>query len=216
MGKGDAVMARSWRWIGEGWELTIAHWPAFGLLTMAFFLALSLAHQVAGGGLVLLLLGPAQMAALVVALHYSRTGRFDWDGLREVGPAFLPAVLVGLLVLTLFLVGWLLFVIPGLVVLALYLFPMLLLVDRKLSCWQAMEESRLKAQQDTMGFVGFALALLWLNLLGVACFGIGLALSLPVSWCATVVAYRELWAEGTVPAPTEQPRLANEIHPTAA
>ncbi len=209
-------MARTWIWIGEGWELAVSSWPAFALLTLACFALMSLASHVSEGAFAIFLLGPVQAAALAVALHYARTRQFDWNRVQEVTPVFVPTMLVGILVAAFCLLGWVFLVVPGLVVMGLYLFPLLLVVDRKLPFWEAMEESRRKAQEDTVGFLGFVSALICVNLLGAACLGIGLALSLPVTWCAIAVAYRELWAEEPAQAPgrPEQPQLANGVCPT--
>jgi hypothetical protein len=82
-------------------------------------------------------------------------------------------------------------IVLGVLELALCLFPLILVVDRGMPLWAAMEESRKKVQRNP----GFALALIGINLLGQMCLWVGLLVTIPVSWCAVASAYRELWSE---------------------
>ncbi len=115
-------------------------------------------------------------------------------------------MLVGILVCIFTILGLAFCIVPGIIVGSLYLFPLLLVIDRRMSFWDAMEESRKKVQPDLLGFIGFFLALIGINILGALVCGVGIFVSLPVTWCATVIAYRELWPEQetviTPPVPT--------------
>ena len=87
-----------------------------------------------------------------------------------------------------------------LVIHTLYLFPFLLIVDRKLPFWQALETSRKRVQQNFGGFLFFSLALGGLNLLGLLACLVGVLVTAPVTYCAIAAAYRELWPEDPIPA----------------
>jgi len=63
--------------------------------------------------------------------------------------------------------------------------------------WQALETSRKKVQENLWGFVGFLLAIIGIAILGTLACGVGLIVVTPVIFCATAVAYRELWPEQT-------------------
>jgi uncharacterized membrane protein len=187
-----------------GWQVVVVGGKLvpFALLALIYVAAMGVAgrlHYV----LWLLLFGPMLAAVFAVVLCYLRTGRFDLNKLQDGFQVLVPAVLAGLIVIILGAIGWALLIVPGLIVMALYLFPLFLIVDRKMPFWEAMEESRKKVQQDMVGFVGLALAIVGANLLGVVCLGVGVLVSLPISWCAVAAAYRELFTEETAPAQGE-------------
>jgi uncharacterized membrane protein len=112
----------------------------------------------------------------------------------------LEIVILKLLVLAAVIIG----LVSMIAVFALYLFPLFLIIDRKMDFWEAMEESRKKAQQDLLGFFGFTLVIFFICTAGmfVGC-GLGMLIAYPFTWCATAVAYRELWPEPIEPAPSQ-------------
>lgn len=187
-------MTNTRAWLSNGWRVVTADFAAFvGLTFLAAILAV--VAQALHAALFLILAGPALVGIYAVILTRLRTGRFDTKHIHDAEPVFLSAMLAAIIIAMFALVGmWLLFV-PTIIVLSFYLFPFLLILDRSMSFWDAMEESRLKVQQDFLGFVGFVLALIGINLLGAACFGFGLLISVPVTLCAVATAYRELWPE---------------------
>jgi len=134
-------------------------------------------------------------AAYAVILNLLRTGRFDLDRIQDIFPHIVQLLLVGLVVGIFKTIGGLLCIIPGVIVSIFYIFPILLIIDQKLSFWDAMEESRRKTQQDFWGFFLFLLVIGGVNILGVLACCVGSFISEPVTWCAMAIAYRELWPE---------------------
>lgn len=102
----------------------------------------------------------------------------------------------------------------SLVVGLLFLFVYQLIVDRKLSGWDACKTSA----KAVMGNIGGALGLLVINmLLGVVgamlCY-VGLFLVLPISFAAFDVAYRRVFPETAMSAPPHYaPRPAPDYGP---
>jgi uncharacterized membrane protein len=184
-------------WLRAGWLATMDHIWALLALMVLWVWAFAVFWKLHLHPLTLILLGPVTGAAYAVVLSAMRSGRPDFNRIAMSGQTFLQLMLAGILIAIFVAVGLAFLIIPGLAMAALYLFALLLIVDRKLSFWEAMEESRKAVQQDWIGFTAFVLALIGVNLLGLATMGLGVLLSGAVTWCAVTAAYRELWpAEG--------------------
>jgi hypothetical protein len=183
------VQVRTGAWIKDGWDLTVKkeNFWLFVLLALSYFVVQSI------GGIIIY--GSATAAVYAVILNLLKTGRLDFNRIEDGFQAFLPTFLAGLISNLLISIGMIFCLLPGLIISALYLFPLMLIIDRKMDFWEAMEESRKKVQENLWGFVVFILALVGIHLLGLLVCGIGVLVTTPVIWCATVIAYRELWPE---------------------
>jgi uncharacterized membrane protein len=58
--------------------------------------------------------------------------------------------------------------------------------------WPAMQASHEIVKRDYFGFTMFVVLLALVNLLGALCCVVGLLVSVPVSWAAVTVAYKEI------------------------
>jgi uncharacterized membrane protein len=105
---------------------------------------------------------------------------------------FLPLVLLGLVSRILITLGLLLLVIPGLYLAVSYIFATLMVVDQDLDFWPALEQSRKFVTPRWFSFFVLLLLLVLVNVAGILALGVGLLVSLPVSWCALVAAYADL------------------------
>lgn len=106
---------------------------------------------------------------------------------------FFPLVLLGLISRVFITVGLLLLIVPGLYLAVGYIFAAPLVIDRRLDFWPAMEESRRFVTPRWFSIFAFALLLVLVNLAGLLALGVGLLVSIPVSWCALVAAYADLF-----------------------
>jgi uncharacterized membrane protein len=106
---------------------------------------------------------------------------------------FLPLVLLGLVSRVLITIGLFLLIIPGLYLAVSYIFAALLVVDRRLDFWAAMEESRRRVTPRWFSFFVLVLLLVLVNIAGILALGVGLLVSIPISWCALVAAYDDLF-----------------------
>lgn len=82
--------------------------------------------------------------------------------------------------------------IPGLYLIVGYIFAAPLIIDRRLKFWQALETSRLTMNQQWFRAFAFILLLFAINLAGALMFGVGLFVTLPLSYCAIAVAYNDI------------------------
>ena len=106
---------------------------------------------------------------------------------------FLPLLLLTVVSSLAIIIGTLLLIIPGIYLAVAYLFAANLVIDRRLDFWPAMELSRRTVNPRWFGFLGFMLLLVLLNLAGAVLLGVGLLVTIPVSFCAVTVAYAEIF-----------------------
>jgi len=106
---------------------------------------------------------------------------------------FLPLFLLSVISSLLIILGFILLILPGIYLTVCYLFASMLVIDRRLDFWPAMELSRRTVQTQWFGFFVFVLLLVLVNLGGALLLGIGLLVSLPVSACAVAAAYADVF-----------------------
>jgi len=117
---------------------------------------------------------------------------------------FLPLLLLSVVSTLLIILGFILLILPGIFLTVCYLFSTLLVIDRRLDFWPAMELSRRTVQTQWFGFFIFFLLIILINLGGALLLGIGLLVSGPVSAGAVTAAYADLFGlqsdySGSVP-----------------
>jgi len=176
------IKATPGKWIGEGWELVKADMGTYVLISLIFFLLNGV---------------PFIQGALIAGFHIytmkkimGRPAEFGdlFKGFNFFIPTLVAAILIGLFTF----LGTLLCIIPGLVVAAMYKFTYLFIVDKRMDFWPAMEASHAVVKNDYFGFTMFLLLAVLVNLLGALCCIVGLLVSIPVTFAAITVAYKEL------------------------
>ncbi len=106
---------------------------------------------------------------------------------------FLPLLLLSLVTSILIAIGLALLIIPGVYLAVAYLFAACLVIDRRLDFWPAMELSRRRVNPLWFGIFTFMLLLVVVNLLGGLLLGLGLLVTVPLSYCALTAAYADLF-----------------------
>lgn len=106
---------------------------------------------------------------------------------------FLPLVLLFLVTKILIAIGLALLIIPGIYLAVGYLFASCLVIDRRLDFWPAMELSRRTVNPLWFGIFTFMLLLAVINLLGALLLGLGLLVTVPLTYCALTAAYADLF-----------------------
>ncbi|MHB8066810.1 MAG: hypothetical protein ACYDIC_02805 [Desulfobaccales bacterium] len=183
------------KYFQEGWELFKQNPGGFIGFTVIFFIIQAiLAHLPRVGGLIsLAITAPLGAGFYVVSakLRQRRTPEFQdfFTGFQFFVPLMLLSVVSSLLII----LGFILLIIPGVFLMVCYLFPSMLIIDRRLDFWPAMELSRRTVQGQWFGFFIFVLLIILVNLGGALLLGIGLLVSLPVSACAVAAAYADIF-----------------------
>ena len=91
--------------------------------------------------------------------------------------------------------GLLFFILPGLYLSVSYLFAELLIVDKKMDSWKALEESRKRITKNWFAYFALLVVLIIINLIGAIPFGLGLIVTVPISIMAIVSAYASEFQE---------------------
>ena len=178
------VQVQSGRWIGEGWDLVKGDMGSYILLALIFLVLTSAVPVVLHGPLI------AGMHIFTTKKLLGR--RAEVADLFKGFDFFVPTLVASLLIALFVTLGTLLCIIPGLVVSAMYSFTYLFIVDKRMDFWPAMQASHEIVKRDYFGFTMFIVLLILVNLLGALCCGVGLFVSVPVTWAAITVAYKEL------------------------
>lgn len=90
-------------------------------------------------------------------------------------------------------IGTILLIIPGVYLFVAYLFASYLVVDRRQDFWPAMELSRRTVNPRWFGYFAFTLLLVLLNLAGALLLGLGLLVTIPLSFCVVTAAYAKIF-----------------------
>ncbi len=202
----NAILARDYQLdigncFSRGWDLVKNH---FWLTVGATFLI----HLIAGA------VGAIPVAGL--ALSYVFIGGLDWMFLKlirgqkaEVGDAFSgfnlafgPLALFSLVAQLLVALGVLFCLLPGIyLAVAWMFFTPLIIIDKRLDFWQAMEFSRKVVTRHWWQLFGFALVCMLAIIAGVLLCGIGIFIALPIVKAATVYAYEDIFGVHLIASP---------------
>jgi uncharacterized membrane protein len=106
---------------------------------------------------------------------------------------FVPLLLLSLVAGIFIGIGTVLLIIPGIYLAVAYLFASNLVVDRRLDFWPAMELSRRTVNPQWFAYFAFMLLLALLNLGGALLLGLGLLVTIPVSFGAVAAAYADIF-----------------------
>ncbi|HEV7645553.1 MAG TPA: hypothetical protein VGO50_16550 [Pyrinomonadaceae bacterium] len=108
--------------------------------------------------------------------------------------------MIALVSLIVFCVLMLIFGIIAACIHALIVFTHLLIVDRKLSGWDAMRLSAKGARHNLGGVVGFIALQILLSIVGMLALVIGAYLMLPIIYAGTTVMYRKIFSPINLPS----------------
>lgn len=182
--------------IGRGWDLVMRH---FWLLVGAS-LVLGLIE-----GAIPFLTGVCRGGLFILTLKLIRGERAEFgDAFAGFSDNFLQLFLVGLISLLLTAVGLSLCIIPGIYLAVAWAMAILLVADRKMEFWPAMELSRKVMNQHWWSMFGLMLLGILITLLGLCVCCIGVYVAMPVFFAAWAYAYEDIF--GSAPASTAYPR----------
>jgi hypothetical protein len=134
--------------------------------------------------------------------------------------ALVPLILASLIGHALTLVGFFLCVLPGIYLLvAWWLFTPLLILDKHLDFWPALECSRKVVTHHWLPCFGLALVVCLVALVGSLACGIGIFFTMPIAVGAMVVAYEDIFGAraattGLLSPPEPTPTVPAPAAPT--
>jgi uncharacterized membrane protein len=176
------IKAEPGRWMGEGWALVKADLGNYLLISLIFFLLNGV---------------PLIQGALIAGFHIFTMKKLmgrpaEFGDLFKGFNFFIPTLVASLLIGLFTLAGTILCIIPGLVVAAMYKFTYLFIVDKRMDFWPAMQASHAVVKNDYFGFTMFLLLAFLVNLLGFLCCIVGLLVTIPATFAAITIAYKEI------------------------
>lgn len=191
--KKDYTVNRS-EYISRGWELFKENAGGFiGFSALTLFINIVLQFIPMLGFLVrTAIFAPLVGGFYVVAFKMIKKQKAEFADFFKGFGFFLPLLLAGLLTGFFTIVGLILLVIPGIYLAVSYMFTFLLIVDREIDFWQAMEISRKFVTKNFFSFFLFLLVLFLINVGGLLLFGVGLLVTIPLTLCAVAAAYDDL------------------------
>ena len=176
------VHASGGRWIGEGWALVKADLGNYIVIALLFGLLSGV---------------PFIQGSLIAGFHIFTMKKLmgrkaELGDLFKGFNFFIPALVASLLIGLFTVAGTLFCIIPGLVVAAVFKFTYLFIVDKRMDFWPAMQASHAIVKNDYFGFTMFLILAFLVNLLGVLCCLVGLLVTMPLTFAAITVAYKEI------------------------
>jgi uncharacterized membrane protein len=176
------VQVTAGRWIGQGWDLVKADLGTYILIALLYSLLGSV---------------PLINGALIAGFHIFTMKKLmgrnaELGDLFQGFNFFLQALLASIVIATFVFLGTLCLIIPGLIIAAMYKFTFLFIVDKRMDFWQAMKASHAVVRNDYFGFTMFLILAFLVNVLGALCLFVGLFVTIPVTFAAITVAYREI------------------------
>jgi uncharacterized membrane protein len=177
-----AVQVAAGRWLGEGWDIVKADLGTYMLMALIFFLLSGV---------------PFIQGALIAGFHIYTMKKLArrnaeladlFKGFNFFIPTLVASILIGIFVF----VGFLFLIIPGLVIAAMYKFTYLFIVDKRMDFWPAMQASHDVVRKDYFGFTMFLILAFLVNVLGFLCLIVGLLVTVPMTFAAITVAYRDV------------------------
>jgi uncharacterized membrane protein len=164
----------------------------FFLIYLVIQILLNYAGRI--GWLASLVIGPPMMMGnFIVSAKLLQEQAVNFSDFFSGFQFFLPLLLLTLVSSILVSLGFILLIIPGVYLAVSYLFAALLVIDRRLDFWPALELSRRTVTPRWFTFFAFCLLLLLVNVAGALLLGLGLLVSVPLSVCAVTAAYADIF-----------------------
>jgi len=176
------IKASAGRWISEGWHMVWGDLGNYLLISLLFFLLSSV---------------PFIQGALIAGFHIFTMKKMlgrnaEFGDLFKGFNFFIPTLVASLLIGVFTFLGTLACIIPGLVIAAMYKFTYLFIIDKRMDFWPAMQASHAVVKNDYWGFTWFLILAFLVNIAGFICCIVGLMVTIPATFAAITIAYKEL------------------------
>jgi len=178
---------RAGDWIAQGWQLVMSD---FWIFLGATFVA----SLIASMGIIGMVLGGPMLGGLYAMFLKKKRGQPITFGDVFVGfNTFLPLMLAYLVMGLLGGLGLLFCLLPGIYLFVAWHFTLLLVIDQRMDFWPAMELSRKMISKHWWRFFGFLLLCALIQLGGLLLCCVGVFLTAPIAYAASVCAYEEIF-----------------------
>lgn len=173
-------------WISRGWELFRKRTDFFVLFTLVFFICCSIP-------LANVLIYQPLAAGFLIATFYLASGKqliFEdfFEGFRHFAGLLLFTILSAVLIF----IGLLALLVPGIYLAIGYIFTPFYIIFARMDFWEAMESSRKLVHREWFSIFAFVIVLALVNVLGLLALGIGLLITVPLTYCALYAAFDDI------------------------
>lgn len=141
---------------------------------------------------------PLLAGLMLIGIRRAAGQEINFNQIFSVFNNPIPVIITGILMILLVYAGMLLLLLPGLYLAIAYMLALPLVIERRLSPWQALETSRKAISQHWFKVFGWALLLGLIVGLSIIPLGIGLVWTIPLWMISTGVLYRTVF--GVLPA----------------
>jgi len=123
---------------------------------------------------------PLLVGVMMMALKHTRGETVVFKSIFDYYHLTGQLALVGVLIYVMTILGFIFFILPGIYLSVAYAFAPLLIVDKQMSVWEAMEHSRKAVTQQWFKIAGLMALLGLIMFLGFLALGIGLIWAIPL------------------------------------
>lgn len=189
-------------YISRGWEQLQPKIGLFvGYVAVLFGINLVLAFIPFAGSIGSAVVSPPLNAGLFIVAYKHLLGESVefgdfFKGFDKFGVFLAAGLISGLLTM----LGIIACIVPGIYLGIAYSFVQLFIVDQNLEFWPAMEMSRKLVTKNFFPIFGFVFLLTLINFGGVLLCGLGLLVTLPLTYFALTVAYLDIMNQGATSA----------------
>lgn len=182
------------KYISEGWDLFQKNAGAFIGFTALVVVITGIMALIPFIGSVgqMLVVVPLNAGFFIVArkLHRGEHTEFGdfFKGFDYFGGLVLASLIGGVMIV----VGLVLLIIPGIYLAIAYSMVTCMVIFARMDFWPALEASRKVISKNWFSFFGFAIVLGLINLLGVICLGVGILVTIPLTYCAAFSAFNHI------------------------
>ncbi|MCB8995220.1 MAG: hypothetical protein H6538_06415 [Bacteroidales bacterium] len=173
-------------YISKAWDIFRQRIDYFVLFTLLLAIAISVPI------VDVLLMQTLAAGFFIVAFKLSKGETIIFDHFFEGFKHFAGLLLFSLFSGIIIIIGFIVLILPGVYFLVGYIFTPFYIVFGKMDFWEAMESSRKLVHREWFGIFAFLIVLILLNIAGILAFGIGLLVTIPLSYLAVYVAFDDI------------------------
>ena len=179
------------KYLSEGWDIFQKNAGSFiGYCTVKVFI--NMASACFGGIGNLLVIKPLDLGYFIVAKKTDKNEPTEFGDFFKGFDFFGQIVLAKLISATFIVFGFLFFIIPGIYLSVSYGFAGLMVVFTGTEFWPALENSRKLISKKWFSFFGFFILLGLINMLGFLALGVGLLVTIPLTFCSLYSAFNNI------------------------
>jgi uncharacterized membrane protein len=140
-----------------------------------------------------LFLIPLGVGMVIMGVRRSLSKEISFSQMFEFYPKLVAILLMYIAMTLLTAIGFVLLIIPGIYLMVAYFFAMVLMLDKNMGIWEAMETSRKAVTKHWFKVFGFFIVIGLLMMVSAIPLGIGLIWTMPLSFIGYGVLYRNIF-----------------------